>query len=305
MERRLSETTQTRIESPSLIRNGIGERVAFVLSGGGTRGALEAGVLIALLEQGIRPQLLVGTSIGAINATGIAIDPTTRGAAAVANQWKRLNKKEILPGNFLSMAWRLATGKNGLFSNRRLRHFLESHVLRNIRTFADIRAAELYVVSVILDSGELHVFGVDQSEPVLDALMATTAAAPFLPPWEYQGRLFVDGAFMSDLPIRVAVDMGATEIYAVDIGFRRKPRHRYWGILNVIQQVVSAASYEHFQEDMQWAKKLPAEKVHYVSVQGFEKAHMWELSHTAEMIEVGKRAGLEHIAGLLPISVKS
>jgi NTE family protein len=282
-----------------------GERVAFVLSGGGTRGALEVGVLVALLEHGIRPHLLVGTSVGAINDTGIAMNPTRRGAATVARQWLGLNKKEILPGNRLSMAWRLATGKDGLFANRGLKNFLDSRVLRNVRTFADIRAAELYIAAVTLDSGELHVFGLDKSEPVLDALMATTAVAPLLPPWNYGGRLFVDGAFMSDLPIRIAVSMGATEIYAIDVGVRKKSQSRYWGILDVIQRVVSAVAYEHFQEDLKWAKRLPDGKVHYIGVPGFEHVRMWDLSHTAEMIKTGKRAALEYIARLLPVSVKA
>jgi NTE family protein len=282
-----------------------GERVAFVLSGGGTRGALEVGVLAELLEHGIWPQLLVGTSVGAINATGIAIDPTRRGAATVTRQWLGLNKREILPGNRLSMAWRLATGKNGLFSNRGLRNFLDTRVLRNVRTFADIRAAELYIAAVTLDSGQLHVFGIDKSEPVLDALMATTAVAPLLPPWNYRGRLFVDGAFMSDLPIRIAVDMGATEIYAIDVGVRRNSHQKYWGILDVIQRVVSAVAYEHFQEDLQWAKKLPHGKVHYIGVPGFANVRMWDLNHTAEMIEAGKRAALEYIAELSSVSVEA
>jgi NTE family protein len=281
-----------------------GKRVAFVMSGGGTRGALEAGVLAAMLEQGIRPHMLVGTSVGAINATGIAIDPTRRGAATVVHHWERLNKKEVLPGNYLSMVWRFATGKNGLFSNRGLKHFLESRVLRNVRTFADIRAAELYIAAVTLDSGELHVFGIDRSESVLDALMATTAVAPLLPPWNYRGRLFLDGAFISDLPIRIAVDMGATEIYAIDVGVMRKPHQRYWGIPDVIQRVVSAVAYGNFQEDLQWAKKLPDGKVHYIPVPGFESVSMWDLNHTAEMIEAGKRVALEHIAKLLPASVE-
>jgi NTE family protein len=282
-----------------------GERVAFVLSGGGTRGALEVGALVALFEQGIRPQMLVGTSVGAINATGIAIDPTPRGVATVVRQWLSLNKREILPGNRLSIAWRLATGKKGLFSNRGLRHFLESHVLKDVRTFADIRAAELYIAAVTLDSGQLRVFGIDKSESVLDALMATTAVAPLLPPWEYQGRLFVDGAFMSDLPIRIAVGMGATEIYAIDVGVRKKSHQKYWGILDVVQRVVSAVSYEHFQEDLKWAKKLPDGKVHYISVPVYENVRLWDLNHTAEMIEVGKRATLEHITKLVPASVES
>jgi NTE family protein len=281
------------------------EKVAFVLSGGGTRGALEVGVLAALLEQGIRPQLLVGTSVGAINATGIAIDPTRRGAATLVRQWLGLNKREILPGNRLSMAWRLVTGKNGLFSNRGLKNFLDTIVLRNVRTFADIRAAELYIAAVTLDSGQLHVFGIDKSEPVLDALMATTAVAPLLPPWNYRGRLFVDGAFMSDLPIRIAVDMGATEIYAIDVGVRKKSQQKYWGILDVIQRVVSAVAYEHFQEDLQWAKKLPHGKVHYIDVPSFEHVRMWDLNHTAEMIEAGKSAALKHITELLPASLES
>ncbi|MFW6112618.1 MAG: patatin-like phospholipase family protein, partial [Chloroflexota bacterium] len=68
-------------------------KVAFVLSGGGNRGALEAGVLLSLFESGIQPSILVGTSVGAVNASAIAIDPSLNAARWLADMWRKASRK--------------------------------------------------------------------------------------------------------------------------------------------------------------------------------------------------------------------
>jgi len=273
-------------------------KVAFVLSGGGNRGALEVGVLRALLERNIRPHILVGTSVGAINATAIAINPFLEGARWLEDKWRRVTRKDVLPDNYMSMAFRLLTGGSGLFNNKRLKDFLEFHLPAGIRKFADIETAELYITAVDLNTRELHVFGIDRTESIIDAVMASTAFPLLLSPWEYQGRQYVDGALVSDLPIRVAVEMKASEVYAIDVGKRQSVRQGRRGVLQVIRQVLNTAAYQRFLGDMGWASKLPQDRIHYINVDVFDEVGLRDFNHTSEMIKKGHQIGLDYLRRL-------
>ncbi len=276
------------------------DKVAFVLSGGGNRGALEVGALLALLEHEIRPRILVGTSVGAINATAMAINPTLEGAKWLGKTWRRVTKKDVLPDNYMSMAIRLLTGRSSLFDNKRLKDYLESRLPKDMQKFADIKTAELYITAVDIRTGELRVFGIDRTESVIDAVMASSAYPLILAPWEYQGRQYVDGALVSDLPIRVAVQMKATEVYAIDVGKRQTKtiRKSRLGVLRVIRQILNATAYQRFIDDMGWANKLAQDKIHYIMVEGFNEVGTWDFNHTTEMIEKGHQTGVEYLRQL-------
>jgi NTE family protein len=276
------------------------DKVAFVLSGGGNRGALEVGVIRALLEHGIRPRILVGTSVGAINAAAMAINPTLKGAKWLENLWRRVTRKDVLPDNYMSMIIRLLTGRSSLFDNKRLKDYLESRLPKDLQKFADIEAAELYITAADLRTGELRVFGIDRTESVLDAVMASSAYPLILAPWEYQGRQYVDGALVSDLPIRVAVQMKASEVYAIDVGKRQTPKIKKsrLGVLRVIRQILNATAYQRYIDDMGWANKLAQDKIHYIKVEGFEDVGIWDFNHTTEMIEKGHQTGVEYLRQL-------
>jgi NTE family protein len=257
-------------------------KVAFVLSGGGNRGALEVGVLRALLEHKIQPRILVGTSVGAINATAIAMNPTLEGVRWLENRWRRVTRKTVLPDSYLSMVRRLVTGESSLFTNERLKSYLESQLPDGTRQFSDIKTAELYITAAVLRTGELHIFGIDRSDSIIDAIMASTAFPLLLSPWKYQGKEFVDGAVVSDLPIRVAVEMKAIEIYAIDVGQHQNARQTQRGVLRVIRQLLSATAYQRFLDDMGWARKLPQDRIHYINVDDFDDVGLRDFSHTAE-----------------------
>ena len=274
-------------------RDRAADNVAFVLSGGGNRGAMEVGVILALLEHGIKPRILVGTSVGAINATAMAVNPTLEGARWLESRWRQVTRKDVLPDNYLTMALRLLTGGGSLFSNKRLKSYLESQLPEDIRTFGDVKTARLYITAVDLNTRELHVFGMDRKESIIDAIMASTAYPLLLSPWEYQGRLFVDGALVSDLPIRVAIEMKASEIYAIDVGKRVTIRPRRRGVISVLKQVLNTAAYQRFLDDMGWANKLTQDRIHYIGVNGFEDVGVRDFTRTAEMIEAGYQAGLD------------
>jgi NTE family protein len=273
-------------------------KVAFVLSGGGNRGALEVGILRALLEHKIQPRILVGTSVGAINATAIAMNPTLEGVRWLENRWRRVTRKTVLPDSYLSMVRRLVTGESSLFTNERLKSYLESQLPDETRQFSDIKTAELYITAAVLHTGELHVFGIDRSDSIIDAIMASTAFPLLLSPWKYQGKEFVDGAVVSDLPIRVAVEMKASEVYAIDVGKHQNARQSQRGVLRVIRQLLSATAYQRFLDDMGWARKLPQDRIHYINVDDFDDVGLRDFTHTAEMIEKGHQIGLEYLSRL-------
>ena len=119
------------------------KKVAFVLSGGANRGALEVGVLLALLEHDIRPQVLVGTSIGAINAALFAINPTLEGARQLEKMWHEASEKLFVRRDYISAMWRLVTGKSSLYDSNKLRELLESFFPEGIRQVSGIKAAGL------------------------------------------------------------------------------------------------------------------------------------------------------------------
>jgi NTE family protein len=273
-------------------------KVAFVLSGGGNRGALEVGMLQALLEHKVQPRILVGTSVGAINATAIAMNPTLEGVHWLENRWRRVTRKTVLPDSYLSMVRRLVTGESSLFTNERLKSYLESQLPDGTRQFSDIKTAELYITAAVLHTGELHVFGIDRSDSIIDAIMASTAFPLLLSPWKYRGKEFVDGAVVSDLPIRVAVEMKASEVYAIDVGKRQNARQSQRGVLRVIRQLLSATAYQRFLDDMGWARKLPQDRIHYINVDDFDDVGLRDFSHTAEMIKKGHQIGLEYLSRL-------
>jgi NTE family protein len=283
-------------QNPKSILRGKPERkVAFVLSGGGNQGALEVGALLTLLEHDIRPDILIGTSVGAINAAAIAINPTLEGGRWLADIWREVTKEEIMPNSYLSMVWRLVTGRNSVFTNENLRDFLVAHLPEGITSFDDLKTTELYITAVDLYTGRLHIFGMDRSESLIDAVMSSTALPPFLSPWQYQGKEYVDGGVISDLPIRVAIEREATEIYAISVQERRRAKKSLRGVFRIIGQIVNIVSYQRLLDELGWCSVLATCDIHYIGIEAFGGLRFWDFSHTEEMIEKGRKVGLEYL----------
>ncbi len=276
--------------------------LAFVLSGGGNRGALEVGALQALFERGIRPQMLVGTSAGAMNAAYIATNPTLEGAQELAELWLKLTKEDVYPGNHFTMAWRLLTGKDSLFPNENLKRFIEAHMPPEVRRFSDIKDVRLYVVATNLNTGQIHVFGDDPSTPLVEALMASGALPPYFPPWSYSGWQYIDGAAVANLPLGVALDRGATEVYAIHVAGleRREPYIR--GLRSIASQSLAAMLSHQLQRELEEAAARPDVTVHYIKLEAFQDLFFWDFDHAAEMIEEGRRVMEEYLRAPQPLT---
>ena len=188
-------------------------RVAFVLSGGASLGAIQVGMLRALYERGIRPDLIVGTSAGALNGAFIASRPQTVATAdELADVWRSLSRGQVFPLNPL-------TGLLGFLGARD--HLVPAAGLKRlIRRHTEVELIEempipLHVVAVdVLTGEELRL----SHGPLLDAVLGSAAIPGVLAPIEWDNRTLMDGGVANNTPISHAVALGAQRIYVLPAG---------------------------------------------------------------------------------------
>lgn len=193
--------------------------LTFVLGGGGARGALQVGALRALLEAGLQPDLLVGTSIGACNAAYLALHGVnSSGLDALGRVWRDAAGAGLLPPNYWWATLRsLVRPPVNTQVEGRLHAFYQSHGIRPGLRFSGVQGVRLLIVSADLNSGQTVVHGASPDESVYEAVLASTALPPWIRPVRREGRMLIDGGFLSNLPIEAAVTHGATEIVALDL----------------------------------------------------------------------------------------
>jgi NTE family protein len=193
-------------------------KLAFVLGGGGARGALQAGALRALLEAGIQPDLLVGTSIGAVNAVFLAMRGFSLPALDQLNAaWYAAAKADLFPTSTTWLTLRVFFNRVHVYPYQGLKDFFISQGIGSDLRFADLPHFPVILVSADLNSHQPVYHGSDPKESVLDALLASTALPPWIHPIESDGRFLMDGGAVSNLPIEPAIAHGATEVIAVGL----------------------------------------------------------------------------------------
>jgi len=182
---------------------------AFVLSGGGNLGALQVGMMYALVESGLRPGMIVGTSVGAINGAFLASRPDLPGIAEIARLWSSLRRKDLLGVDFGTLVGGFRGRPRHLFDSSSIRRILDTYV--SFRRLEDA-PIPLNVVATALGTGEAVVLN---SGDATTALLASSAVPWLLPPVEIDGRLLVDGAAAADVPLRQALSLGARNVYVL------------------------------------------------------------------------------------------
>ena len=100
-------------------------RTAFVFAGGGSLGAVEVGMLRVLTAAGVRPDFVVGASVGAINAAYFAADPTSGGVDRLEEIWRAIRRRDVFPLSPVHVLARLLTGQGHIVTQTALRHLLE------------------------------------------------------------------------------------------------------------------------------------------------------------------------------------
>jgi NTE family protein len=183
----------------------------FVLAGGGSLGAVEVGMLEALVAAGVGPDRIVGSSVGAINAAHFAGAPDADGVRELRRIWTRLRRRDVFPLSPLSLL--------GLFWRD---HLIDAGSLRRLveRSLAYSDLSEAVVPLDVVATDVLSGTEVVLSEgPVVDAVLASAAIPAVFPPVELQGHLLVDGGVANNTPISVAVERGAERVIVLPTGF--------------------------------------------------------------------------------------
>jgi NTE family protein len=183
---------------------------AFVLSGGASLGAIQVGMLEALFERGIAPDLIVGASVGAINGAFVAgREPTPETAHALGDIWRGLNRGAIFPLNPLTGLFGFVGLSSHLIPAGNLRRLIVQHAL--IERLENSPVPLHLIATDVLSGQELRV----SRGPAVDAVMASAAIPSVFAPVEFEGRLLMDGGVPDNTPISHAVALGANEIYVL------------------------------------------------------------------------------------------
>jgi NTE family protein len=191
--------------------------MAFVLGGGGQLGAHEAGMLHALLERGIVPDLVVGTSVGAINGAAVACEPTVAMAQRLAATWADLERSDVFAGSLLGRLATLARTGTHLHGNDALRAALTEAL--PIALIEDL-PVRFECVAASIEAAAEHWF---TAGPLVDAVLASSAVPGLLPPVEIGGEHFIDGGIVNSIPVSRAVALGATRIFVMHVGRVDRP----------------------------------------------------------------------------------
>jgi NTE family protein len=217
---------------------------AFVLSGGGNLGAVQAGQLRALFEAGIVPDLIVGTSVGAINGAFIAGACNAGGCEALADLWTHISRADVFPARPL-------IGLAG-FLGRRTSFVPDSglrKLLRSALTFTDLQDAPtpIHVVACELRTGDEVLLS---SGNAIDAVCASAAIPAVFPPVEIDGRTLVDGGIANNAPISHALELGATTVWVLPCGYSCAMPQQPRGALGIALQAVSVLVQQRLSVDV-------------------------------------------------------
>ena len=272
--------------------------VAFVLGGGGIRGAVQVGMLEALFEAGITPDLIVGTSIGAINGAIAASDPSPAVIAKLVEAWTSPAARAVYGTSFGQRLRTFASSRTHLNSPEPLRRLL-ADALGEDATFEGL-AVPLMVGAANIERAAEHWF---HSGPLIDAVMASSSVPGLLPPTRVEGEHYIDGGIVNSIPIEQAVTAGARTIYVLQVGRVEQPLSAPTGAFETAKVAFEVARRHRYARDM---RLLPeGVDVHVLptggAIEGDEKIGSYRrMGPTLQRIERAHAASRQYIASFLP-----
>jgi NTE family protein len=244
--------------------HGVGEgTVAFVLGGGGLLGAGEVGMLAALLDAGVRPDVVVGTSVGAINGAAVAADPTPDAVGRLRELWLGLSSSDLYAGGALRRVGHFARTRTHVHPNEPLRALLVEHLGEPLIEDLPVR---FQCVAASIERAAEHWF---TTGPLVDAVLASSAVPGVLPPVRVGEETYLDGGLVNSIPVERALSLGAATVYVLQVGRIDRPLKvptRPWEVAAVAFEI---ARRHRFARDM---AELPTDVRVHVLPTGAEEA---------------------------------
>ena len=250
-------------------------KTALVLAGGGSLGAVQVGMLRALLESGVKPDMVVGSSVGAINGAYFAGEPTLQGVSRLERLWCGLKRSDIFPWTWRRL-FSFIRGRGHLVTSDGLKDLLD----RNL-PYRDMRDAALPLHIVASDALTGNAVVLSRG-PVTQAILASTAIPAAFEPVEIDGRLLCDGAIASNTPVTTAIALGARRLIVLPTGFacapERAPSGAIASALHAITLLTASqlvAELERIREPTQYHNSTDglSARRHAVRLRSHTRAH--------------------------------
>lgn len=245
-------------------------------------------MLQALHDNDVRADFLVGTSVGAVNAACMAGRPDAEGLEHLSETWLGIRRQDVFPLSPLTGARGLLGQANHFISNASLRTLLETHIpYRRIEE----AVVPVHIVATELKTGRAVVLG---SGPTVPALLASCAIPGVFPPVAIGRREFVDGGVASHTPLTVAIELGATRIYVLPVGYpwlNREPTNALGMALHALARIVEQ------KLDSDVAVYRDVADIHVMPALDMADVSPADFSHTRELIQWGYRSARRALTG--------
>ena len=186
-------------------------RLAFVFAGGGSFGAIQVGMMQALAAHGVAADLVVGSSVGAMNCAYYAGTPTSEGVKRLAEIWRSLRRQDVFPVS-LRMVFGFLWRRDFLISHSGIRKLIDDHLPYKNLEDATI---PVHIVATDIVSGGAVVLSEGSAS---DAIVASTAIPGAFAPLKYRDIFLADGAISNNTPVRVTLDKGAERLIILPTG---------------------------------------------------------------------------------------
>jgi|EndMetStandDraft_8_1072994.scaffolds.fasta_scaffold82512_1 NTE family protein len=268
---------------------------AYVLGGGGVLGAAEVGMLRALFEIEAFPDLVLGTSVGALNGAMVARDPTPAVIGRLTELWQDASTARAISDRPLRTVRRAVSTGTHLYSAEFLQQRLRDEFGET--TFEEL-AVPLQVCAASIERAAEHWF---TSGVLVDAIMASAAVPGLLPPAEVGGEHFLDGGIVNSIPLGRAIALGADRVFVLQVGRidrPLKPPQRPWDVARVSFEI---ARRHRFAREL--AEVPDSVEVHVLPARGTSArddsllAHR-DFSRVAARIEASYQASRDYLTAV-------
>lgn len=261
--------------------------MAFVLSGGGNLGALQVGMLKALAEREIAPDVVLGCSVGAMNGAAYCIDPTIAGVERLERVWAGAASDELMPSSRIPSTLQMIRKGESLHDAEGLRTTIE-RFLAGRQTFDEL-LLPFQCVATDVDAALERWF---DSGPLVPAVQASAALPSVFPMVTIDEHRYVDGGVVDNVPIGRAVSLGAKRIYVLQVGPHGRPDHRIRRPIDAFLLAYWIARNNRFARDLE---HLPPGVEAIVFPADRPDLRYDDFSKTAELIERGHSSATEYL----------
>jgi NTE family protein len=207
---------------------------AVVLGGGGVLGAVQVGQIAALLDAGVRPDLVVGTSVGAMNGAVLAAFDPTEVAERLETVWRSPDAAAVFGTGPVARLRELARTGTAAHSPEPLRRALAAQV--GDRLIEDLPVRFQCCAASIEDAAEVWF----DRGPLVEAVLASSAVPGLLPPVQLDDRHYLDGGLVNSIPLGRAVELGARRVFVLQVGridTPLRPPRRPWEVAMVAFEI--------------------------------------------------------------------